>query len=194
VKTSWTIGFALLVAAACVGCSSAPVTSPTPSPAVETATHALDVTATVEGETFSNPVLDRDFPDPDVLNVDGTYYAFATNSGSSNIQAAESTDLVHWTMLPDALPQLPAWAVQDFGWVWAPEVFFHPAQLRYHMFFVARYAMGSGGMQCIGAATSPEPEGPFTPVGAAPVVCQTGQGGSIDPAYFLDDDGQAYLL
>jgi arabinan endo-1,5-alpha-L-arabinosidase len=116
VKTSWTIGFALLVAAACVGCSSAPVMSPTPSPAVETATHALDVTATVEGETFSNPVLDRDFPDPDVLNVDGTYYAFATNSGSSNIQAAESTDLVHWTMLPDALPQLPAWAVQDFGW------------------------------------------------------------------------------
>ena len=41
-------------------------------------------------------VLATDFPDPGVKLIDGTYYAFGTNSnsGSSNISAATSKDLV----------------------------------------------------------------------------------------------------
>src|SRR5215208_3639572 len=73
--------------------------------------------------TFTNPVLDQDFPDPDVLKVNDVYYAYATNANDLNIQSARSTDLVHWEVLGDALPALPDWAVQTFGWAWAPEVF-----------------------------------------------------------------------
>lgn len=138
---------------------------------------------------YSNPVIDWDFPDPDVLRVGDTYYAYATNSGGVNIQVARSTDLVHWEMLPDALPRLPAWAVQDFGFAWAPEVTTFDGE-QYVMYHVARYQ----GVQCIGVATSDTPEGPFEPQGDGPLICQTEQGGSIDAASFVDDDGTPYLL
>ncbi len=139
--------------------------------------------------TYINPVLNRDFPDPDVLQVGDVFYAYATNSGETNIQAARSTDLVTWEMLPDALPHLPAWAAQDFGWAWAPDVTTRAdgSTIMYH---VARYE----GKQCIATATSDSPEGPFEPVGEGPLICQTEQGGSIDPATFTDDDGRRYIL
>ena len=56
--------------------------------------------------SFTNPVYDRDFPDPFVLKVGGTYYAYATNGNGSNVQTATSKDLVHWTPGSDALPKL----------------------------------------------------------------------------------------
>ena len=143
--------------------------------------------------TFTNPVLDRDFPDPDVLKVDNIFYAYATNSDSINIQAAHSSDLVHWEILGDALPTLPAWAVQSFGWAWAPEVF-SPNDGQYVMYFAAHFAIGSGGTQCIGVATSDDPAGPFVSSDSEPLICQRNEGGSIDASSFLDADGQRYVL
>src|SRR5947207_2590990 len=66
------------------------------------------------------PVIDRDFPDPDVLLVDGVWFAYATNDAQSNVQVATSTDLMEWTTLPDAMPVLPDWVLP--GDTWAPEV------------------------------------------------------------------------
>jgi beta-xylosidase len=149
--------------------------------------------ATPEAETFTNPVIAQDFPDPDILEVDGVYYAYATNSGSTNIQVARSADLVNWELLPDALPALPEWAAQDFGWAWAPDVS-QREDGTFLMYFVAKYAVGEAGPQCIGTATSDTPEGPFAPVGDEPFICQQNLGGSIDPASFIDADGTRYLL
>lgn len=159
-------------------CASAATPSPTlvPTPA-----------------TFTNPVLDQDFPDPDVLDDGEVYYAYATNANDINIQAAQSTDLVHWEVLGEALPELPDWAVQKFGWAWAPEVF-SPSEGEYLMYFTARFAIGFDGTQCIGVATSDDPDGPFVSNDPEPFICQTGEGGSIDPSMFLDDDGQRYVL
>jgi arabinan endo-1,5-alpha-L-arabinosidase len=142
------------------------------------------------------PVLDRDFPDPDVLRVGDLYYAYATNSGTSNIQVARSADLFTWEWLGDALPALPDWAVPEFGFAWAPDVSRSTDGATYTMYFTARYALGTsgGGAQCIGVATSPAPEGPFTPQGDRPLVCPIDQGGAIDASTFVDDDGAAYLL
>ncbi len=169
---------------ACAAPASPPTATPQPTPAPVASVPA----------TFTNPVFDQDFPDPDVLRVEGAYYAYATNAYSSNIQVARSTDLVHWTRLPDALPRLPAWAAPEFGWAWAPEVFRPEPDGPFVMFFVARYAIGAGGTQCIGLAVSNSPEGPFVSSAADPFLCQVGEGGSIDPGTFLDDDGQRYLL
>lgn len=144
-------------------------------------------------DTFTNPVLDQDFPDPDVLKVGDVYYAYATNGNGTNIQAARSTDLVHWEVLEDALPELPDWAVQEFGSAWAPEAF-SAGEGQYVMYFTARYAIGFDGMQCIGVATSDDPEGPFVSSHPEPFICQTEEGGSIDPSMFVDDDGQRYVL
>jgi beta-xylosidase len=160
-------------------------------------TTAPDLPATTPTRTpgtYTNPVFDRDFPDPDVLFVSGVYYAYATNSGSTNIQAARSEDLVHWEMIGEALPQLPDWAVQDFGWAWAPEVTTDAGGEVYLMYYTARFAIKQGGTQCIGLATSASPEGPFAPQEDEPFICQTGEGGSIDAASFVDEDGARYLL
>ncbi|MDT8306131.1 MAG: glycoside hydrolase family 43 protein [Anaerolineae bacterium] len=182
-----------------VTCEANAVATPSPQ-----ATAAMDVTATATAAgppaakataalgTYNNPVYPGDFPDPDVIVVDGTYYAYATNSDGRNIQVAHSADLVTWELLGDALPQLPGWAVQEFGWAWAPDVM--AVEQGYLLYFTARLAMGSGGIQCIGVATGKAPEGRFAPVGDAPLVCQQDEGGSIDPATFGAGDGSRYLL
>jgi arabinan endo-1,5-alpha-L-arabinosidase len=152
----------------------------------------LAQTTTPEPGTFINPVLNRDFPDPDVLLVDGVYYAYATNTEPYNIQVSSSTDLVNWSDVREALPSLPRWARLEFGFVWAPDV--SMTDDGYLMYYVARYKVGQGGTQCIGAAVSESPEGPFKPVGDEPFICQIEEGGSIDPTTFIDDDGERYVL
>jgi arabinan endo-1,5-alpha-L-arabinosidase len=153
--------------------------------------------ATSEAGVYTNPVLDRDFPDPDVVQVDDTYYAYATNTPGYNIQVARSTDLVEWEFLGDALPDLPDWAVQEFGSSWAPEVFAvtdEDGETTYVMYHVARFQVDDWGPQCIAVSTSESPEGPFVQASDEPLVCQRDEGGSIDPASFVDEDGSRYAL
>ena len=52
------------------------------------------------------PLIDQDFPDPDIVHSGGQYVAFATNSPAYAIQEATSPDLTHWNYRgDDALPQ-----------------------------------------------------------------------------------------
>lgn len=141
-------------------------------------------------DEFVNPVINRDFPDPDLLKVGDTYYAYATNSGVANIQGATSSDLVRWELVPGVLPSMPEWSRP--GLTWAPEVTTWDEGKSYVMYFTARDIASD--RQCIGAATAELPEGPFFGVGSGPLICQSDQGGSIDPASFRDDDGTPYLL
>ncbi|MDQ3703883.1 MAG: glycoside hydrolase family 43 protein [Chloroflexota bacterium] len=169
--------------------TSAPVAEDTPTQAnFPTATRrAPTATATAivvpEGQ-FLNPVIKGDFPDPGIINVDGVYYAYATNAGNKNVQVARSNDLVNWEMLRDALPGISKWASLQFGNVWAPEVMKIGEQ--YVMYYTARDKASN--KQCIGLATSPTPEGPFHDTRTEPFVCQPEQGGSIDAAPFRDGD------
>ena len=69
-----------------------------------------DACTELAGGTKSGLVYPFDFPDPDVILVGQTYYAYATNSVAGNIQIIDSTDLQHWTAVGNALPSLPSWA------------------------------------------------------------------------------------
>jgi beta-xylosidase len=152
-------------------------------------------TVTLAPDQFRNPVINMDFPDPDILQVGDTYYAYATNSGSTNIQMARSQDLVHWEYLNTALPALPLWAKPQAGLTWAPDVTTGGGETNYVMYFTSRDEVSD--KQCIGIATADNPEGPFRATGTAneqAFICQSDQGGSIDPASFTDDDGTRYLL
>jgi beta-xylosidase len=141
-------------------------------------------------ELDGNPALGQDFPDPDVLEVDGTYYAYATNTATSNVQVATSTDLATWKLSKkDALPELPEWVIP--GKTWAPEV----TQLgpgRFVMYTTTTNFQPT--LQCIAVATATAPEGPFQVVGHGMLVCPAGEGGAIDASTFTDDDGSRYLL
>ncbi len=129
-----------------------------------------------------------DFPDPFVLTVGGTYYAFGTNSVAGNIQIIESTDHEHWTTVGDALPHLAAWAAP--GATWAPSVL--PVGKSYVMYYSAD--VGTTGEQCISDAVASRPQGPYVDTSTAPLVCQLSLGGSLDPSPVVDESGIPYLV
>ena len=134
-----------------------------------------------------DPVYAGDFPDPFILPVDDVYYAYASHSGNVNIQLLRSLDLKTWGPVADVLPLLPAWAD---GLPRAPSV------LRRGNQYILYYTIRSKALdqECISGATSVNPEGPFQDNSTAPLLCQTGLGGSVNPSPFVDDDGQAFLL
>jgi hypothetical protein len=134
------------------------------------------------------PVYNSDAPDPDVILVGGTYYAYTTGTDLRNIPVLESTDLRTWHVAGDALPSLPGWSV--WGRTWAPGVVFLAG--RFVMYYATEVA--GTGMQCISVATAVAPAGPFSDDSAGPLECQTGLGGSIDPQPFVDRDGTPYLM
>ena len=142
---------------------------------------------TTQGVGKGGPVYPFDFPDPDVLRVGTTYYAYATNSATGNVQAIRSDDLAHWTVLGDALSQLASWARP--GSTWAPAVFERNGS--YLLYYTA--AQASNGQKCVSVATAGQPQGPFDDSSTSPLVCQTNLGGSIDPSPFVDANGTAYL-
>lgn len=140
------------------------------------------------GGTSSGLVYPFDFPDPDVILVGTTYYAYATNSVAGDIQIIDSTDLTHWTAVGNALPSLPAWAGGNYTWA--------PAVTMLGGSFVLYYAVDVAGSreECISVATAGQPQGPFRDRSTAPLECQKSLGGSIDPASFVDTDGTPYLV
>lgn len=138
-------------------------------------------------KTFSNPVLAEDAPDPAILKVGSSYYAYSTNAGGRTVPVFRSADLVHWKAAGDALPTLPKWA--ESGFTWAPDVL--KVKGRYALYFTARHTASD--RQCIGVASSVQPQGPFVSRSASPLVCQLTLGGSIDASGFTDRDGKQYL-
>jgi arabinan endo-1,5-alpha-L-arabinosidase len=145
--------------------------------------------------SYTNPVIDADFPDPAVVRAaDGNFYVYATQGGDPirNIQVARSDDLVRWTMVGDALPVKPAWAsrTQDF---WAPDVYRRGDT--YYLYYSAKpdaaLTDDKRGL-CLAAATSSRPEGPFTDMGR-PLLCGEGFV-NIDPFAFDDPaTGKTFL-
>ncbi len=131
---------------------------------------------------YENPVLELNFPDPAVIEVDGAFYSFATNSNHRNIPVARSYDLIDWSLLADALPELAPWVQPLPNMVWAPEVIQIGEGFR--MYYVAHDR--ASGRQCIGAASSPFPEGPFRDGSTQPLVCPAGFERAIDPSPYQD--------
>jgi beta-xylosidase len=159
---------------------------PLPAPVV-------DLPAAPALPTYTNPVFDRDFPDPFVLPTGDGYYAYSTNSTGRNIQVLHSPDLFTWERAGqdgDALPKLPAWAQSLASLTWAPSVLQRGDE--YILYYVARFK--EAGRQCISYAVADSPAGPFVDPNDKPFICQLDEGGSIDPEPFVDADGSLHLI
>lgn len=141
---------------------------------------------------IKNPVINSNFADPTVININGTYYAYATNTSlhgkTINIQVASSADLQNWKIEGDALPQKPVWASHDF---WAPHVLYDKELKKYVLFYSGESNDTAIG-KCLGVALADSPTGPFTDKGT-PLLCGEGFV-NIDPMAIVDPQSGKKLL
>jgi beta-xylosidase len=150
----------------------------------------LVLLAACSGKVSRQAVYPGDFPDPSVLRVGSTYYAFATQApgGHPAIQRLTSTDGLHWSapQQPEALMALPAWA--DDSGTWAPEV-----TLIDHTYVMYYSAHAAGGRHCLSVATAASPTDQFVDTSRTALGCQSA-GETIDPTPFVGAFGDRYLL
>jgi len=137
-------------------------------------------------DTYRNPVSDCIFPDPDVLRVDGTYYAYATyhpwtpGEGPERelIPVLQSPNLVSWEFVGPAFEEDPAWS--RYRGLWAPSVGRLGGRTLLYYSDAAFRADDPG----IGVATASDPGGPFEPRGGLLRSEEIGVRNSIDPMLF----------
>lgn len=158
---------ALALAAACSAAAAAAQTS-TPAPQPMT-----------DSKTYTNPVWDRDFPDPHIIRHQGKFYAYGTG-----FQVMESDDLVHWTHRGS--PFRVPWAKEH---PWAPEVTVYRG--RFYMTYSALNPETR--KHDIGMAVADSPLGPFTHQSIL-VRGDNNRVGVIDATVFRDADGTPYLV
>jgi len=135
----------------------------------------------------SAAVFCDDAPDPFVLRVGGSYYAYSTNTAFANVPVLTAGGLFGTGKQGDALPQLPAWS--QAGRNWAPSVL--PVGDRFVMYYSTR--VGGSDQVCLSVASGGDPNGPFVDTSTGPLACPAGTD-AIDPSPFVDIDGRAYLL
>lgn len=136
----------------------------------------------------TNPVYGSSFPDPAVLEVDGTYWAYATNNPAAAMPVLRSPDLVRWDEVGDGMPHLAPWV--EPGRSWAPEI--AAVGERYVAYYTAHDRATD--VQAVGVAVADAPQGPFRDGSERPMLCQGDEGGSIDASPFVDSDGSRWLV
>lgn len=157
------------------------------------------------GSTHPKQVISVDFADPELLQDNNQWWAFASNNHKTiaavggnliNVQVAHSSDFNTWTVTgSDALPTVGAWADPNAGnqgaAVWGPSV--SKSKKGQYVLTYSAAVKGSPGKHCVGAALASQPQGPYTPQ-ATPLACPLNQGGAIDSSAFKDIDGTQYLV
>lgn len=139
-------------------------------------------------QTYKNPVIPGDFPDPSVIRVGADYYATATSGNwFPAYTVMHSRDLVNWKPVGAVLTEKPAWAKGDF---WAPEIVEDKG--RFFVFYTARRDDGKDkkGTLCVAVATAEKPDGVWKDHG--PLVCQ--EIGSLDADFVRDENGKPFLV
>ncbi len=134
---------------------------------------------------YNNPILNGDWPDPDAVQVEGTYYLIASSFNRvPGLPVLRSKNLVDWEHAGHALPELPQTnhysLVRHGSGVWAPALRHHDGK------FWIFYPDPDHGIFVLSAEKA---EGPWS----EPHLLYPGRG-LIDPCPLWDDDGTAYLV
>ena len=142
----------------------------------------------LSAQTYKNPVIPGDFPDPSVIRIGNDYFATATTGGwSPHFPLLHSKDLVNWKTIGAVFYNKPAWAKGDF---WAPEIVEDNGS--FFVYYTARRDEGTGkkGTLCIAVAVAEKPQGPYIDKGS--LVCQ--EMGSIDADFVRDENNKPFLI
>lgn len=134
--------------------------------------------------TYTNPILQADYSDPDVIRVGDDFYMTASSFNiSPGLPILHSKDLVNWQIVNYALPVLPDEkynSPQYSKGVWAPCIRYHNNE------FYIYWGDPDFGIYMV---KTKDPLGDWE----NPVLVKAGKG-MIDPSPLWDDDGNAYLV
>lgn len=147
-----------------------------------------------------NPIIRDQFTaDPTARVFNGKIYVFPSHDIISPIEPERkwfsmedyhvfsSENLVDWTDHGVIVTQNKVpWVLEDSYAMWAPDAIEKDG--KYYFYFPAAPKPEYGRGFMIGVAVADRPEGPYTPLDK-PIAGAIG----IDPAVFIDKDGQAYL-
>ncbi len=149
-----------------------------------------------EDGSYTNPVFDFDFPDPNLIKAkDGYYYAYSTQANWTKRKAGgpyitpiiRSKNLINWTFVKDGFLKKPDWKTE--GGIWAPDATYYKG--KYYLYYsVSIWDDPNPG---IGLAIADKPEGPFTDYGKLFLSKEINVKNSIDPFLMLDN-GKPYLF
>ncbi|MCF8226956.1 MAG: glycoside hydrolase 43 family protein [Bacteroidales bacterium] len=134
--------------------------------------------------TYTNPVIPADFPDPDVIQVDDTYYMVSTTMFIfPGVTILKSHDLVNWEYCSNALPRFdcsPCYNLDGCNRYshgqWATSIKYN--QGKYYLLFIT---LDEGGFIC----SADKAEGPWD--------LRKLPKGFYDPGLFFDDDERIYV-
>ena len=133
---------------------------------------------------YRNPVIAGFYPDPSIERVGHTFYLVnSTFTYFPGIPVFESRDLVHWRQIGNVIDrptELNFDGLDVSRGVFAPTIRFHDGS-----FYVVNTAVDSGGNFYVTAAN---PAGPWSAPHWLPEI------DGIDPSFFFDTDGKAYVL
>jgi len=135
--------------------------------------------------SYTNPIIDADYSDPDVIRVGDDFYLTASSFNCvPGLPILHSKDLVNWKIIGHALQRQPPYDVfakpQHGNGVWAPSIRYHNNE------FYIFYGDPDFGIYMVKARNA---AGPWS----EPLLVRPAKGW-IDPAPFWDDDGNAYLV
>lgn len=137
--------------------------------------------------TFSNPPLNADFPDPDIIRVGDDFYMVSTTFvNSPGLAVLQSKDLVNWTTINNVIDRLQGHPGYDMigGPLYRNGVFAPSIRYRNGTFYVAVQPNGTG--QGLQIYHTQDPAGDW----------QLNQlnFGAFDPGLFFDDSGTPYVI
>lgn len=135
--------------------------------------------------TYTNPVINADYSDPDVIAVGDDYYLTASSFNCiPGLPILHSRDLVNWEIIGHALRRLEPVEVfnrpQHGKGVWAPCIRFHQGE------FYIYWGDPDYGVFMVKAK---DPAGEWSEP-----VCVIAGKGMIDTSPLWDDDGRCYLV
>ncbi len=135
-------------------------------------------------QDYLNPILAGFYPDPSIVRTGEDYYlvnsSFAWYPG---VPIFHSKDLVNWTQIGHVLDrpeQLKLDGAGVSGGIFAPTIRYHDG--RYYM--ITTNVTGGGNFY----VTAEKPEGPWSNRVMLPEI------NGIDPSFFFDADGKAYIV
>ena len=180
------LGGLALVAACSIGGS--PVSPATPDPRFHWFAYEGNDSVFKERATgpddYVNPVLAGFYPDPSIVRVGDDYYLVnSTFAYFPGVPIFQSRDLVHWTQIGNVLDrpsQLNLAGADISRGIYAPTIRYHAGT-----FYMITTLVDKGGSFFV---TATNPAGPWSEPNWLPSV------DGIDPSFYFDDDGKAYVV